>query len=195
MDIRDLITNLIYFIIGTGIMGWLIRSVIKLWLDKDIEKYKWKLNKEYVRFSKLYSERAKIIRDLYYKLFDFEQAVSSFVSPVQWAGEKPMKEKLKIVDETGKEFRDYYKKNKIYLSEIVWGILEKIDKIFIKSLIEFTTFEIHDQDSKVLKPLEKMKKWTEIWDKIRLDIPTLRSQLEKEFRQILGVEINPVDKS
>jgi len=189
MNIWDLITNLLYFIIGTGIIGWLIRSIIKTWLDKDIEKYKWKLNRESVRFSKLYSERARIIRDLYYKLFDFEQAMSSFVSPVQWAGERPMKEKRKIAAETGNEFRDYYKRNKIYLSEKVSEILEKIDKIFIESWIDFTTFEIYDQDSRVLKPTEKMKKWIEVWDKIRLDIPILRTQLEKEFRQILGVEV------
>ncbi len=190
MGIQEVIVDLLYFLIGSGLIVWTIRAIIKLWLDKDIERYKWKLSKESIRFSKLYEERAKIIRDLYYKLFDFEQAMASFVSPMQWAGEKPMKEKRKITAETGNEFRDYYKRNKIYLSEKVSEILEDMDKIFTESWINFTTFEIDNPESRALKPTEKMKEWIKVWDKIRLDIPRLRNQLEKEFRQILGADIN-----
>ena len=190
MSVQEVIVNLLYFLIGSGLIVWTIRAIIKLWLEKDIEKYKWKLSKESIRFSKLYAERGKIIRDLYYKLFDFEQAMASFVSPMQLAGEKPMKEKRKITAETGNEFRDFYRRNKIYFSKRVSDILGDMDKIFTESWIDFTTFEIYDPESRTLKPTEKMENWVKVWDKIRIDIPQLRNQLEKEFRQILGADIN-----
>lgn len=190
MDISDLVANLLYFLIGSGVFSILIWYIIKMWFDKDMEKYKVKLQRETIRYSKLYEQRADILKEIYYKFFDFEQAMGSFLSPMQMAGDPSMEEKRKITAEAGNEFRDYYKRHKIYLSEKVSIILEDIDKIFTESWMDFTTFEVYDPESTTLKSTDKMNKWVGAWDKIRLNIPNLKNQLEKEFRELLGVNNN-----
>ncbi|MFH1585855.1 MAG: hypothetical protein ABIB79_03745 [archaeon] len=188
MTLSEILRDLLYFLIGSGLIVWLVKSIVGQILNKDIEKYKWKLNKETLRFSKLYNERAIVIRDLYYKLFDFEQAMNSFVSIITWAGEKPKEEKRKIAAETGNEFRDFYRKNRIYFSEKIVEILEKMDKIFMTSFINFTTLELDNPDSRAIKPSERVEEWNKVWRRITTEIPELRSELEKEFRGILGTQ-------
>ena len=188
MEISELLKNLIYFMIASGLITWLIQSLVKKWIDKDIELYKWKLSKESIRFSQLYGERAKILRDLYHKLFDFEEAMKSYTSPMQWAGDKPMKDKHAIAYEKGNDFRDFYRKNRIYLTPKVLEILDKMDKIFIHSWIDFTTDRVYDNTSRESMPGERMERWVKVWNKMCDDIPALRKELEKEFRETLGVE-------
>lgn len=71
MDWLTLIQNLGIFSITGGLIAWLIRRLFQQFFEKDLDKFKVDLLKETVqfriRYEKLHSERAEVIKEVYKK--------------------------------------------------------------------------------------------------------------------------------
>ncbi len=186
--IEQLVQNLLYFLIASGVIAFIIRSLFKQLLNKDIEKFKNRLFLEKIKFSKLHEERAKVIKELYEKLVDFENSMISLTKPIQWIEELKEKEKLKISSKKGNEFENYCKKNKIYFDGELCEILDEISKEMKKS---WTDFYVYPGERETLSKEEISKKWEiriSAWRRIHLKVQPLKDKLEEEFRKMLGVK-------
>lgn len=190
----EFLKNITYFAVGSGILAFLIKTITKHYLDKDFEKYKLNLQnlieEHKVRFSKLHEERALVIKNMYQKLVTAFDSIHSLVRPMQWAGEKNTGEKMKIAVTDTNEFILYYSQNKIYFSKGTCASLENITKELKGTIATFQTKEFLKEDLQYNKNASKehMDHWMKAWDKIDKEIPTALTNLEDEFRLILGVE-------
>ena len=190
MDWVKIFENLSAFAIASGVFALLIRSLFTILINKDFEKFKLKLSKEQIRFTKLHEKRGEVIENIYALLVDFEGKMNSLLSPFQPAGEPKRKEKLKIAGIAGNKFIEYYGLQKIFFSKKTVNLLDELHSRFRKAWIDFTTYPITDFDEweSVTIKQEKWKLWEKAWKAISEDIPLLKVQLEDEFRSMLGVE-------
>ncbi len=169
-----------------GIIAFMIKKIFQNWMNKDVEKFKHELKQEQIKYSKLYDKRAEVIEKVYELLEDFNQKMSSLVSPLQMAGDLPPKEKLKIAGQAGEKFSKYYPKKKIYFSEKINELLEKINKQFREAWIDIT---MYPQDTKLLdrtSQKEKWEYWKKAWKSVSEEIPLVQKEIAEEFRKILG---------
>ena len=187
MSFEEIVQNIIFFGIVSGLITWLIRSLFTQYLKRDIQQYKHKLVEEQIRFSKLHEKRADVIQNLYSRLVDFEGKMASFVNPFQPAGALPIQKKKEDAGKAGDEFVKYSSINKIYFSKELCEIIEDINKQFKRAWIDFTTFTVYEKSNRVLTSEEKHRNWIKAWDTVSKEIPKLREKLESEFREILGV--------
>jgi len=189
MTLLETLESLGVFAIGGALLAFVFRSIYKHLLNKDIEEFKHKLKQEQIRGSKLYDERAKVVSMLYELLADFDFKMSSFVSPAQFAGDLPKKEKLKLAGEAGREFMDYHTKKRIYFDKDINKSLDEINKEFKSAWVDATLFPITEPGEwefpNVTK--EKWEFWKKSLDTICKKIPPLKEKLEDDFREILGV--------
>lgn len=189
MDWGQLFTNLSAFTVGSGLLAWLIRSLFKIYINKDLENFKHQLKKEQIKFLSLNNKRADVIEKLYLLLVDFEKSMKSLVSPFQPVGEMPVKEKAVVAGKAGQMFVDYYMKKKIFFSKDIVELLNCLELEFLNAWRDFTTYPIIDAGEVEIgaHKHDKLKLWNQAWQKITRDIPLSKTKLEDEFRLILGV--------
>jgi hypothetical protein len=196
MEWSNLFQYIATFAISSGLIAWIIRSIINSFLKRDIENYKNKLMESQIRFTKLHEERATVIRDLYYKLVELDDNLKSLICPLQLAGDINLKKKFKKSTKAGNNFLDFSHKNRIYFNNEINDIIDKINSLMKRAFYDFRSAQEMDELSKQVSSRkegswinkEKMEKWNKAWDTITLEIPKLKEQLEKEFREILGVK-------
>ncbi|MBI2415639.1 MAG: hypothetical protein HYV33_03195 [Candidatus Kerfeldbacteria bacterium] len=183
----EVIKNILYFFIGSGILAFLIRSIIKHWLNKDFEKYKLevlKLAEEHkIKFDRLHSERAEVIKNLYGKLSKSITSMQSLISPVQFDGQK-IEDKMNKAVEEANDFIEYYDQNKIFFQKELCVLLDTIT-LSLKESFKLFKRKDHEPDKSSNEVLDF---WDQAWNKISSDVPKAKEKLENEFRKLLGVE-------
>jgi len=191
---NEVLKNIVYFTIGSGILAFLIKSITAHFLNKDFAKYKLKLNQlleeHKIRYSKLHEERAIVIKNVYQYLDRAIDSTQSLINPIQWSGEKNIEEKRKIAVEYSNIFIRYYSENKIFfsnktcltLNEITKELKESFKKYWAKELFEKSSGNVQDFGTK------SIDNWNQAWEKINKNVPEAQKRLADEFRTILGVE-------
>lgn len=190
MEIVTIIEKIGLFAVGSGIIAWTLKSIYKNVLDKDIEKYKYRLQQEQITSSKLYDERAQVINNLYELLNDFDRKMHSLTCPLQLACDLPEKEKRKHASKAGQKFVEYYSKKKIYFSKETAKLLDEINKEFEGAWINLTIYPSIEIDRDNINR-DKWELWMKSWKIISKKIPPLKEKIEDEFREILGVYNKP----
>ncbi|MFA6525648.1 MAG: hypothetical protein WCT33_05285 [Patescibacteria group bacterium] len=191
---NEVIKNIAYFTIGSGILAFLIKSITKHFLDKDFEKYKLELNQlleeNKIRFSKLHEERAEVIKNVYQKLDRSIDSTQSLINPVQWSGEKTSEEKKKIAVEYANDFIRYYSENKIFFSNETCQILDDITEQLKDTFKKYWAKELFEKSSSEGKNFgtRSIESWEQAWEKIKTNVPEAQSRLADDFRRILGVQ-------
>lgn len=168
------------------IAAFMIKKIFEKWINKDFEKFKHKLKQERIISSKLYDKRGEVINKLYELLEDFNQKMSSLTSPAEMAGDLPKIEKLKIAGKSGEDFRNYHSKKKIYFNENLSNLLDKINSQFIEAWIDFTMYPPEKNNLSSGNEKEKWEWWIKAWKKVSEEIPPIKKEIEKEFRNLLG---------
>lgn len=188
MDWQSIVQTTLSIAVASGVIGFLVKSLIKLYINKDIERFKSQLLQEQIRFSKLHEERANVIKDLYGKLRDLELAMNKLVVPLELTGQPKKEALLPKVTEAGNEFLNYYNKNRIYFSKRMCALIDKINKEFREMYVDWQVYQPHTLDAPDVNQDDRIRRWSEIWKKSEKDIPELREQIEEEFRTLLGVK-------
>lgn len=185
----SILQDILKFSIGTislsGAIVYLAKSIFNKVLDKDLEKFKieqQRIADEYkFKFSKLHEERAVVIRELYSKLLEVEDCLSSAIKSI----EKKQYD-LKIYKEMTfyiSQYMDYSNKNKLFFNKDIEYYLKELDAIIILILNLFPNdkcenkIEIEDYE----KALELMNRM------LKEALPEFKEKLETSFREILGV--------
>lgn len=80
-----------------------------------------------------------------------------------------------------------YAKNKIYFSSDVCKKIDIINDTFFKAWIKFETYKPYESN-RGINENEKYDAWHKSWNIISKEIPPIKEDLEKEFRNMLGVK-------
>lgn len=209
MDWKIFLQTIIYLLVGTGILTYIIKRYISFIFDKDLDKFRSQLNlevesykatlqleneKNRIKFLKLHEKRGIVIEEFYQKLISMESSMRSFITPMQWVGEKSKDEKKKMASVDYSKFIDYYTKNKIFFQKPICKIIDEIDQEVKKAFTDFTLYPSYPTEKappSIFNARDQKKRielWQKAWDNISQKIPVLKEQLEDEFRIILGVD-------
>ncbi|RKR08194.1 hypothetical protein C8C83_5429 [Flavobacterium sp. 90] len=163
----------------------------KLELDKNLESHKSLLSQasqeNQIRFSKLHSDRAEIVKNLYSKLVTMEKSMNSFMAPFQAAGDIPLEEKRRIAANDGNDFSDYFDSNEIFFNENTCSIINSINENFEKAFNEFTAIS-PGQPNAQNEILRMHKSMNAYYDILNKKVVELKSKLKADFRDTLGVK-------
>lgn len=218
-EVFKIVSSMLFSLGGGGAIVWGLSSYLgKIWagrilqyeqsqldkLKKDYENELDKLKKEHeVKFSKLHSEKAEAIKEIAQKLDQLGDSWHSILKDIQdHPGEPCREEKINELVIIHNEYRQLYKKNKIFFKPETAQLMHDIA---IAS--RDTKAEVDAEDSiqrdiiimekiddegvrKVLDNLKNQKKEFQKSAKKRSeeDFSRLIKELETTFRQLLGVQ-------
>ena len=184
---------------GMAFAAWLIRSIVKLYLSKDLEHHKAQLktdsDKELeelrtslhktayeheVRFRGLHDRRADVIQDLYKRLVEAQRATALLLTVSSSEAQQSKKQKYESAGEKVRELATYFDRNRIYFAEELCA--SKIDELVQELQVETSVLEMdfgtdlyRDTFRKALRKFGK-------------EIPQMRRELEGQFRDMIGVD-------
>lgn len=158
-----------------GILGGLgIGELINKIFDYIFSKNRFK-------FEMIYRKRIEILSEIDKKIYKTQKSFQDLMSPLQTAGEPTKKEKGKFAAETANDFLEYLNENKIYLNDNLESRLDNINKKLADAWATHRAATWFEKDSDI-------KKWTESWNTVKDEIPSISKEIRKEFRKILGIK-------
>lgn len=177
-------------ILSTGIivtiLGFLSKTLVSHWFQKDLEKFKTglthALQQDIFRFSKMHERRADVIEKTYQKLYWVDKTFASLMSPLHMAGEETKEVKAQKAAEAANSLIDYFGEHRIYFNK---STLLKMDAI-LKKLREIWSDWMYREELGRGDP-DYNKMWGESWRKITEELPALKQELEDEFKVMIGI--------
>lgn len=166
---------------------FIVRLLIQQFFSKNLERFKADLQLDAIRhkarIETLQVERASVIKEVYSQITATEDAFSSLMKPLQEAGEARPEDKEKILVTEFNKLSGYYSKNRLFFQE---SLAKEIDGLLLK----FRDIWIDWRAAKGFGKSEypDVEKWAKTWDKVKDDIPPIKTLIEKRFREIIGVE-------
>ncbi len=186
MDWQLLFQNLGMFFIGSGFITWLLKQITRQSFVKELEKFKSDLLKEdikfRIRYEKLHSERAEVIKKVYKKISRTYKAFYSYLSPIQSVGDLPEEVKRKQALDEFNSLSNYYEENRIFFEETT---AKEIDNL-LESFME-TFYQFYYSKDKTDGTDRDVQKWNKAWKKLTGDTLKIKRLIENEFRNIIGV--------
>ena len=187
-----------------GAVGWLTRSLIKHYLDKDlnssklkieseakrqIESYKSQLELErsklQTRYSGIFEKQAEAILRLYKDLESFSQKAEFALGLA--ATDPDTKEEFKHIYY---ELKDNYSKDRIFLPSDI----DDLCRHFFSQM--FINVWVYSRYEEGMRFLPDETKFDEIWGKqekaleiVQVELPKIKSELIQKFRFLLGIEV------
>jgi len=165
-------------------------DLYKAELNQSLEKYKMDLAFLSQKAFKLHDRRLQKIDEMYSLLSEFYNDMFTLTTWKVVTGmskEEIQKQEygntMKAGD-SGNKFLSYYDKNKLYFNEETCKLIDEIIQLLKDSHSDFSFKYIFGSMSRDFE-YESIKKATE---QIRSKVPAVKLKLEKNFRDIIGVE-------
>ncbi len=176
--------------------------------EKSIEKFRSNVQleaqKRVIEYTSLHDKRGHIIADFYAQLSCLYGSIEQLMSKYRMREIKEDIEKehpyiprskqiglsaeeqqaIDAVKACNMELFEFYRKNKIYLSLTVCELTDRFCTLASYLAMNYHNVTFKDKEGKLIVA-SKVK---EVWDMAIETIPKLLTQLEKEFRDILGVK-------
>jgi hypothetical protein len=161
------------------------RIRLKADTDVEIERLRASLQiaaaEHHVLFSKLHEKRAEVIEKLYILLLEAADAAKTFAANPNdtQLGKEEWNQHLQL-------YR-FFHINKIYLPSALCALLENYEtKLRFSTTSVKIYMSIENPKPEIVN--EQVKVVREAWRALETDLPAIMSELETEFRQLLGVE-------
>ncbi len=187
--------------LSAAIIVFLARSLMQLWISKELEAHKIRLEGESVReaerlradlarsttehtirFTRLHEQRARIISGIYSRLDRLNRSLATLLG---WARFFPDPERAQEAREAAitalREFTDYYYPRSIWLDTETCAQLNRIVRHLQDAAIPLL---LAQQNPSTVTP----NQIEEAAQLIEGDVPLALGLLTKQFREILGVE-------
>ncbi len=198
------------FIVGSGLIVWLLQKTIesfmtkrldaykselqlksdeyKLQLDKDLKDYESKINLYLNKTNLLHQRRLDILSKLYKKLVFLNRTMFELTRLVKFVyeGEDGDESERKRIMDAGiayNDFSEYFDNNKIYFSKEICDLIVALKKEFWDSYNDYTfrsKFGLRPSEMTYQQAKDAAKKIDE-------DVPKILEEIEIEFRKIIGV--------
>lgn len=190
-----------------GIAAYFIKSLIdnstsrkletyKSSLDKDIRQFQSNLEQSLnehktmleiltYKYSKYHDKRLEVISSVYSKLADlhfFMQQLTAIIKLERENFETEERARLEDTMRAFTDFRDYFTRNRIFLSREICEKLNDLRVKYYNTLFDYTYSSGH-RDHEISTQLSKSVQLA-----INKTIPDLLSSLEDEFRGVISVD-------
>ncbi|MEF3075723.1 hypothetical protein V2P20_11875 [Methylobacter sp. Wu1] len=164
------------------------KAQLKAQSDVEIEKLRSQLSisatEHEVRFSRLHEKRAEIIAETYSLLKLLFIRFGDYVKVVEPVGDIPKDERRKLAIEAHQNFRNYYATKLIFFPRSTAEKLEEIDLQLLRIFNEF----VFGVEMAQRRGDDGVDKWLQIADRVNGEIKAALSELEDEFRKLMGDE-------
>lgn len=197
--LTELLIQLGKFGICIAVMGWLSRTIVIHFLNKDIAQYKAGLGHAHnvemeklrtdsklrtieheIRFRSVHERQAMVLARTYQRLSELHSAVANYARFLTLGGEPSLEEKLKIVEEKQLAFRTFYFPRRIFLPR---ETAQRVTESFNQLMQLANTFTRLQRPAPENAQLDLDRRFEEIQ---RLIEPGMDA-LEAEFRRLLGM--------
>ncbi|MDT8411391.1 MAG: hypothetical protein RQ875_02925 [Vicingaceae bacterium] len=186
--------------IVSGLLVWLFKQLGMHFIDRKFkayelklqtksDDYKHELNLSFNKASKLHDRRLEKIERLYQNVVRLNSAMQMMTAKwkvVSGDEKKDEEEENKRIEHAGdcyNKFLDFYTENRIFFSEETCIILDKLKTDYFDSFWDYTAKKRFGYtDFKLNWELA-----TKASDKVKKEIPPVLSQLENDFRTLIGV--------
>ncbi len=193
----NLAQELLRFLIVSSALStaavFIIRHLVDRFFARDLEKFKSELEKDvlrdHIRYEKLHTERATVIKKVYRDIVNVYRDFSSLMNPLQMAGEPTKEEKTKKAAESANTFLNDFEENRIFFEEELAERLDTLQTSLRKIWLDFQ----YKDDLPLGK--ERLAEWSKAWTAIQEEIPQLKKIIESDFRNILGLTEKQKTKS
>lgn len=177
-------------------VGYLGQKAIDGYVSGRIEAYKSELQRiaseHSIRFQKLHSERAEVIKDFYAKLSTLDDTLHSTLRGFQAVGEQPLVEKVGRLAEQFNELREYFLPRRIFFDENLCKLIDETLEIAKGIFFDITTHPVDPSADEYRYNRDVLKERHEFWEKARNahghQFAELKIALETEFRELLGIK-------
>lgn len=159
----------------TSFIVTLLGSLVTYFLTKKTFEHQ-------TQYAKLHEKRAEVIAELYNRLYQAEFDATLLTHPKQFVGTPTQVDRYKTSYGSGKSLDEYFERNRIYF---IQSLCEKISDFSYELHEALVEFQPVAKNTKLGQP--KLDAWIRVWGKISKDIPSLKSDIENEFRGILGI--------
>ena len=188
--------------LALGVLGWLFKSILSHWLDKDVSKFKLEieenakrviashqseLEKERIRlqisYGGIFEKQANAILQLFTLSVDFEKRVQSATFST---GDKNHEYAQFI--ECWRNLIDFYEKHKILLPESIEEIFEKFSNGTFWSVEGYRRAEQRISRQNITN--EQLDRLFSNQDKALADLsqlPALKKELTSQLRSLVGI--------
>lgn len=183
-----------------GAAAWVLRTLFQQGLQRDIEKFKARLQNEHntaqatlqtqlqahlfehqARFSTFHAKQSEVLSKTYELFFDPFEHIKEYVHPLDMDGPPSQEQLEQIVDEFN-ELTGFYHKNRIYLPENICTKMDSLLKEMKSALHQNVRARQRDL------PGKSLELWQNSWQTMENKVPPLMKELEQEFRQNVALE-------
>jgi len=162
------------------------KAQLKSESDIQIEQLKASLSiaaaEKHVKFSKLHESRAEVIAKTYSLLKTTIVTFKDYVKAFEPAGDLPRSERKQIAAKAHEAFREYFPTKVIYIPTETANKIDAIDKELVINFNQFA-LQIDGVENKI-----DFDKWDDVIKKLNGDVSEALTELESEFRHLLGDE-------
>lgn len=185
-----------------AVVGWLVRELVKHFLSKDVASYKISLQAEStiaierlrselrereLVFKELHEKRAFILSELYGLMVEAIAAVERFVKAMSWPDEEERKREFKAAAERVGDFRASFTKNRIWLGRDLSQQIEHLLQERTEGLL-YKFYNALELQARGLGKDWVRDEIVKLWNQVNDEVPVIQESLEREFRNLLGVE-------
>ena len=196
----DTVQNIINFFIASGILALLVRSIIKLYVDKDIEKFKSELQREVTRFrvqyEKLHLERVEVIKKCYQKIVKVTGQIEYLTHDIEYKDREKSKDKYKELSNEFSKLTKYYQVNALYFDKDVQDIFNALFQWIFQMFnmcnwLQYNRTLVTLKGSKVVEEEITEEHFNERVTHVQVEmnktLALLKTKLEDKFQDIIGV--------
>jgi len=180
-----------------GVVAFLGKTAIDAYVIGRVESYKAELQRltteHSVRFQRLHSERAEVIKEFYAKFVQLDETLHSTLRAFQQVGEPVLKDKVAQLADQFNGLRTFYLPRRIFFAEPLCTLIDSILDIAKGIFFDITTYEVDPQSPEYVDNREALRERRDYWEKARSihkeEFAQVRAQLETQFRALLGIEV------
>lgn len=144
-----------------------------------IERLRNELEIRKSRSGLLYERRLSTLVDLYGQLGTLEQAAVQVVKPMRWAGDEDIEDSWERFGQRMRKLEEDLPRLTILLPRELAETTQTLVQSIRKAMSDFAFQQRHDGQK------GNWPDWPEIWERFRTEIPSLRRELEEQYRSLL----------
>ena len=191
----ELLQNLGYFLIGSGILAFVAKTLFEKYMKNSLEDHKHRLElisqEQQIRYSKLHNDRADVIRALYQKLVEMERSMRFYVFPAHFQGNPSREEKRAKAGMAADDFFNYFYPNEIFFDDSIRDLVNEMNGLYQDVWIHTTTYDKEVAESLAETHHEfnddAVHTVMKAWETIDTKIPPLKARLKSQLQELLGV--------
>ena len=159
----------------------------KAQLDRSLEQFRAELQLANTKDSRLHEKRMLVLESLYQKIVSLNAALKEMTATLKFIhadADQEEDERIKAASQAYDTFIKYYTENKIFFSLESCAQLDALRNSYFDSMQKYSASGFLLEGNSMRPDFGKAQVASEI---VRKSIPVVMQNIEKDFRQLLGV--------